>query len=171
MFRILTFLLGITNSIRARLLQPSLPAISASLMSSSPLVSTRSSNYSFLVVLSNIWTKKLSPAHCRSPMDCLQLAVLLSQEMSGWFSCLSQPSGGLFWEAVSFLAGFQPQPGNYDGQTPFLLPKIGCFLLTPQENGVTPPLSPSSLANIQTDATHAVCHSLGVLFTPLMVVK
>lgn len=120
-FRILTLLLEITNSVRARLLQPSLPAISTPLMTSSPLVSTRSSNYSFLVVLPNTWTKKLSSAHCRSPMDCLQLAVLLSQEKSGWFSWLSQPSGGLFWsrhlprEAVSFLAGFQPQLGSYDG--------------------------------------------------------
>jgi len=78
LFARLTFL-KITNSLRARLLQPRLTPILMSLMISSALVNIRSSNISPLVDLPNTWTKKLSSMDYRSLLDCLKLTMLLSE--------------------------------------------------------------------------------------------
>ncbi|KAK4814209.1 hypothetical protein QYF61_012548 [Mycteria americana] len=58
-------------------------------MTSLALVTIRSSIASPRAGLSNTWIKKLSSMHSRSLLDCLQLAVLLFQQMSGW---LKSPS-------------------------------------------------------------------------------
>ncbi|KAK4818603.1 hypothetical protein QYF61_015465, partial [Mycteria americana] len=60
-----------------------------SLMSSLALVTIRSSIASPRVGVSITWVKKLSSMHSRSLLDCLQLAVLLFQQMLGW---LKSPS-------------------------------------------------------------------------------
>ncbi|KAK4829248.1 hypothetical protein QYF61_002534, partial [Mycteria americana] len=52
-------------------------------ISSLALVTIRSSIASPLVGLSITWLKKLSSMHFRSLLDCLQLAMLLFQQMSG----------------------------------------------------------------------------------------
>ena len=53
-------------------------------------MSNRSNIASPLVGLPTIWLKNLSSLHYRSLLDCLQLAVLLFQQMSGW---LKSPTG------------------------------------------------------------------------------
>ncbi|KAK4828845.1 hypothetical protein QYF61_000902 [Mycteria americana] len=53
-------------------------------MSSLALVTIRSSIASPRVGVSATWVKKLSSMRSRSLLDCLQLAVLLFQQMSGW---------------------------------------------------------------------------------------
>ncbi|KAK4827184.1 hypothetical protein QYF61_015146 [Mycteria americana] len=58
-------------------------------MSSLALVTIRSSIASPRVQVSITWVKKLSSMHCRSFLDCLELAVLLFPQMSGW---LTSPS-------------------------------------------------------------------------------
>ena len=74
----------IMNSIMAWLLQPRLPPILMSLMISSTLVSTRSSNPSPLVGLSSTWTRKSSWMHSRILLGHLQLTILSCQQISGW---------------------------------------------------------------------------------------
>lgn len=78
-------------------------------MSSSTSVSSRSSNSSLLVALSNTWTKKLSFTHWRSPTDCLQPAVSLSQEMSRWleFPAAEGLVSSLSLQEASFGVGTQ----------------------------------------------------------------
>jgi len=61
--------LAITNSVWAWSLQARLPPILTSLMRSFVLVSSRSSNASPMVVLSNTWTKKLCSVHSRNLWD------------------------------------------------------------------------------------------------------
>jgi len=51
-------------------------------MISSALVSTRSRSASPLLCLSNMWTRKLSSVDFRSFQDCLQAALLFSQQIS-----------------------------------------------------------------------------------------
>ncbi|KAK4829569.1 hypothetical protein QYF61_005238 [Mycteria americana] len=70
------------NSTKASSLQPRLSPVLTSPLSSSELVSNRSSNTSPLVGLSVTWIRKLSSMHCKSLLDCLQLAVALFQQMS-----------------------------------------------------------------------------------------
>lgn len=79
----------IVNSTRAWPLQLRLPPVLTSSISSSVLVGSRSINASPLGVLSVTRIKKLSPTHSRSLLDCLQIAVLLFQQMSQW---LESPS-------------------------------------------------------------------------------
>ncbi|KAK4811032.1 hypothetical protein QYF61_015736 [Mycteria americana] len=69
--------------------RPRLPPVLTSLISSLALVTNRSSIASPRVGLSITWVKKLSSMHSRSLLDCLQLATLLFQKMSGW---LKSPS-------------------------------------------------------------------------------
>jgi len=47
-------------------------------------VTTRSSIASLQVGVLITWLKKLSSMHSRNLLDCLQLAVLLFLQMSGW---------------------------------------------------------------------------------------
>lgn len=54
------------------------------------LVTNRSSNASTLAGLLITWVKKLSSMHSRSLLDCLQLIVLLSQQISGRFKSPSR---------------------------------------------------------------------------------
>ena len=88
-FRILNLLftwpfsLGTVNSTSTWSLQPRLPPCLTSLISSLALVTVRSSMASSLVGL-------LSSIHSRSLLDCLQLMVLLLQQISGWLKSLSR---------------------------------------------------------------------------------
>lgn len=77
--------------------QLELPPVLTPLMSSSTVVSTRSSSASHLVGLSNTWTRKLSLMHPRILLDFLQLDVLLSWQMPGWL----KSSAG--WKLGCFL--------------------------------------------------------------------
>jgi len=61
-------------------------------MSSLALVSIRSSIAYSWVGVSITWLKKLFSMHSRNALDCLQLAVLLFQQMSAW---LKSPSSRL----------------------------------------------------------------------------
>ncbi|KAK4806147.1 hypothetical protein QYF61_001073 [Mycteria americana] len=89
-FGVLTILLACPISLRTvNSTNPRLPPVLMSLISSLALVTSRSSVASPLVGLSITWLKKLSSMHSRSLPDCLQLAVLLFQQMSGW---LKSPS-------------------------------------------------------------------------------
>jgi len=89
-FRVLTMLfvipisLSSISSTSAWSLQPRLPPILTSPMSSLELVTTRSSIASPQVGVLITWLKKLSSMYSRNLLDCLQLAVLLFQQMSGW---------------------------------------------------------------------------------------
>jgi len=95
-FSVLTILLTFpiflrtVNSTNARSLQLRLPPSLTSLMSSLALVTIRSSIASPLAGLSITWLKKFSSTHSRNLLDCLQLAVLLFQQMSGWFKSPSR---------------------------------------------------------------------------------
>ncbi|KAK4825544.1 hypothetical protein QYF61_000121 [Mycteria americana] len=66
-----------------------------SLMSSLALVTIRSSIASPWVGVSTTWVNKLSSMHSRSLLDCLQLTVLLFQQMLG------DTSSGLFSHVTS----------------------------------------------------------------------
>lgn len=59
-------------------------AIVTSVMLSSTLLSTRSSKASPCVGPSITWTRTLSSTDARNLLDCLEPAVLLSQQISGW---------------------------------------------------------------------------------------
>ncbi|KAK4829131.1 hypothetical protein QYF61_002210 [Mycteria americana] len=74
-------------------LQPRLPPILMSPISLLALVTNRSGITSPLVGLSITWLKKLSSMHSRSLLDCLQLSVLLFQQMSGWLKSPSRTRG------------------------------------------------------------------------------
>ncbi|KAK4823759.1 hypothetical protein QYF61_006055 [Mycteria americana] len=78
---------------------PRLAPILTSPISSLALVTVRSSIAYPLGGLSITWLKKLSLMHSRSVLDCLQLAVLLFQQMLGWLKFPSRivssiPPGG-----------------------------------------------------------------------------
>lgn len=62
--------------------QPGLPPVPTPLMSSSIVVSAWSSSALYVLGLSNACTRKLSLTY---PLDFLQLAVLLSWQMPGWW--------------------------------------------------------------------------------------
>ncbi|XP_042685243.1 ras GTPase-activating protein 1-like isoform X1 [Centrocercus urophasianus] len=72
--------------------QPRQPPILMTPISSFTLVSSRSSIESPLVGPSITWLRKLFSMHSRSLLDHLQLAVLLFQQMSGWFKSPSRTS-------------------------------------------------------------------------------
>ncbi|KAK4832304.1 LOW QUALITY PROTEIN: hypothetical protein QYF61_021703, partial [Mycteria americana] len=82
-FKVLTILLACPISLRTvNTTNPRLPPILTSLMSSLAFVTIRSSIASPLAGLSITWPKKLSSMQSRSLLDCLQLALLLFQQMS-----------------------------------------------------------------------------------------
>jgi len=89
-FRVLITLLAFpiflrsVNSTNACSLQPSLPPVLTSLMSSLALVSIMSSIASSWAGVSITWLKKLSSMHSKCLLNCLHLAALLFQQMSGW---------------------------------------------------------------------------------------
>ncbi|KAK4823103.1 hypothetical protein QYF61_025841, partial [Mycteria americana] len=74
-------------------------------ISSLALVTNRSSNAYFLIGLSTTWLKKLSSMHSRSLLDCLQLTMLLFQQMLGW---LKSPSRMRACKCMPPVAGFTP---------------------------------------------------------------
>jgi len=76
--------LRITSSAKAWSLRPRLLLILTSFMISFVLVSTRSNSASPLVSLSNTWTRKLPSMDYRSVLDCVQLSLLFSQQISRW---------------------------------------------------------------------------------------
>ena len=75
--------LGSANSTSVWSLLPRLPPVLTSLISSLVLVTNRSSVHPTVLGLSITWLNKLSSMHSRSLLDCLQLSVLLFQQMSG----------------------------------------------------------------------------------------
>lgn len=86
--------------------QLELPPVLTPLMSSSTVVSTRSSSASHLVGLSNTWTRKLSLMHPRILLDFLQLDVLLSWQMPGWLSPLLDESldASCIWSILTLVS-------------------------------------------------------------------
>ena len=87
-------------------LQPRLPPILTSPMSSLALVTTRSSITSPRVGVLITWLKKLSSMHSRNLLDCLQLAVLLFQQMSSshtFASCKLLMAACILWVYISSI--------------------------------------------------------------------
>lgn len=99
MFRVLTILLArptlheITDSTRVWSVQPRVCRDFALLMSS-PTSEHQAQSCFSLVSLANTGTRNLSSTHSWSVLDCLQLAVLLSQQMSRWWNPSIRMRGG-----------------------------------------------------------------------------
>ncbi|KAK4829570.1 hypothetical protein QYF61_005239 [Mycteria americana] len=99
-------------------------------ISSLGLVTIRSSIASPLVGLSITWLKKLSSMHARSLLDCLQLAVLLFQQMSGW---LKSPSRTRACERDASCSWSKKTPIIVNGQNQALL---GNHRITESQNRI-----------------------------------
>jgi len=99
-FRVLSIFLAFpislrtVNSTNASPLKLRLSPVLTSPMTSFALVSIRSSIASPQVGVSITWLQKLSSMHSRNLLDCLQLAVLLLQQMSGWLMSPSRTRDG-----------------------------------------------------------------------------
>lgn len=131
------------KSTRVWSMQPRLPPVLTTLMRSSTLVSTRSSNARPLLALSSAWTRKLFWMHSRSLLYCLQPDLLLFQQASGWLKSRITVFGPMTLKRFDFYFVVSIQLvilsiNELGLASEFKLSKMYCFQQQPQRKPLYP---------------------------------